>query len=858
MKLILRLAWREIRSQPKFTLFFVLNIAFGMLGFFSLLLLKQSMEEAIETQSRAMLSADISVSGRRAITEEEEKKFVTVIEKLDQGYEPQRRTDIVEMFSMLASDSEKQKKSLLVQVKSIQEGFPLFGSVQLEKFGLLSSGKRPAHLGTYPPMWVYPEILPQLGLKLNELVRLGEQTFQVSDLVQKDIGTAFRLLSLAPKVYIQSQDLERTGLIRFGTTSTSTLFYILKSAPAELVENELQKVLLDPGLDVRSHKTASEQMNRLISYLSDYLALAAVVGLCLSSLGTGFLFRNYINKRFKDIGIFISLGLSRSKSALVFVAVAFLLSLAALLLSTIFSITVSPFLLNLVKAFTPFDLHFSFAFENVFFFFLFCFVTVALSCAPVILKIQDLKPSGLFREHEYATMSHSLKPWLVFPIALAVLWAVAIWQTQSPRVGSIFVASFLGSFLLIYFFARCLFYLIARLPQPHNIQWKIAFRNIVRMGPGVLESFLCLSLGCLLMNLIPQLQTSIRSEITQPESLSLPSFFLFDIQPEQVEPLQQLAKKHQFQLEALSPLVRARLAAINNQTFQKSEENETGQSREEQRNNNFRNRGYNLTYRESLNSSEVIIAGRPFSTQKEKEAEISVEKDFASRLNLKLGDKLSFDIQGVPIEGKIVNLRRVKWNSFQPNFFVVFQSGVLEEAPKTFLASIPSLPRVQRGVLQSELVSQFSNVSIIDVERAIQQILELTEQMSWALFFMAGLCILSGLVVLYSVANLQAYNRRWDYTMLKILGSKLSDLRKSVLVEYGGMAFLAALIGASISLLMSYVLSIYIFDGSFEWNTWSFVLSIAAVIVLSLLVVWIATYVYLKEKPGRYLFNRDL
>jgi putative ABC transport system permease protein len=860
MKLILRLAIREILSQPKFSIFFVINLAFGMLGFFTLLLLKQSIQTAIETQSRAMLSADISISSRRPITREEDQKIKDVISLTDGTYDKDRRSEITEMFSMLASSNETKSTSLLVQVKSVDLQFPLFGSLALERFGLITSGVRPDSPQDYPPLWAYPEVMTQLNLKMGDVVSLGRQKFRVSDSITRDVGTAFRLLSLAPKIYIRSQDLPSTDLLKVGSTNTKTIFYLLKTAEVSEVERKLQAALSDPAIDVKSHRSASEQMNRLVSYLSDYLALAAVVGLCLSALGTAFLFRNYLSRRFKDIGIFTSLGLSRMKSSMIFVCVAFVLAMLALVLSSLFSVVLSPVLLKLVRDFTPFDLRMSFSLESFLLFFLFSILVVAFSCAPIILKIQDLRPSGLFREQDHATVASSLRAWILLPFLLFTIWVVAAWQSNSPKVGLLFVAGLLGSFALVFIFAKTFFSLLKRLPESKLFPVRLAVRNVSRMSPGVLESFLCLSLGCLLTNLIPQLQANIQAEMSQPAGTKLPSFFLFDIQQDQVEKLKSLVAQHQVKIETLSPLVRARLMAINDQETQRTNESNSLQSREEERESRSRNRGYNLSYRNSLNETEELVDGRPFrdNVGEKSIAEVSVEKDFAGRLGIQIGDKLSFDIQGVPVDGRVVNLRRVRWNSFQPNFFIIFQTGFLEEAPKTFLGSIPSLPEETRRALQSSLVSELPNVSMIDVQRAVQQILDLMTQMSWALLFMAVLCVLSGLVVLYSVANLQAYSRRWDYSMLKIMGAGLRDIRISVLVEYGALALLASVIGVTLSVAMSYLLSIYVFDGSFEWSAWSFVLSIGAVTGLSILVVVVASHSYLIEKPGRYLFNRDL
>src|SRR5690606_33719544 len=149
-------------------------------------------------------------------------------------------------------------------------------------------------------------------------------------------------------------------------------------------------------------------------------------------------------------------------------------------------------------------------------------------------------------------------------------------------------------------------------------------------------------------------------------------------------------------------------------------------TREEERANQMRSRTYNLSYRGELAPSETIVAGKPFSGSysvgSNEIPEISVEERFAERIGLKLGDVMGFDIQGVPIAGKIVNLRRVRWTSFHPNFFVQFQPGVLDDAPKMFVAAIPGDQTTDNVKLQTAIVTAFPNVSVIDVSNAIERI----------------------------------------------------------------------------------------------------------------------------------------
>ena len=231
-------------------------------------------------------------------------------------------------------------------------------------------------------------------------------------------------------------------------------------------------------------------------------------------------------------------------------------------------------------------------------------------------------------------------------------------------------------------------------------------------------------------------------------------------------------------------------------------------------------------------------------------AEISVEQKYAESLDLNLGDQLEIEVGGVPIPAVVVNLRRVRWTSFQPNFFVQMQPGVLEAAPKTFIGTLSDLTQKQKEEIQNLLVRKFPSISILDVERTGQAILSVVKQMTWALQVMAALSILAGLVILFCVSREKAYRQRWELNLLKVLGASFGDLRNQVRLEFGILGLAASMAGASLSTLVSYVFAEIIFD-----RVWSFYWQLPVglslvVIILSVLTAEIATRKTLKSKPS--------
>ena len=268
-----------------------------------------------------------------------------------------------------------------------------------------------------------------------------------------------------------------------------------------------------------------------------------------------------------------------------------------------------------------------------------------------------------------------------------------------------------------------------------------------------------------------------------------------------METLQKTLISEKVNLNYLSPMVRARLEKVNGKNFVYYEK--VAMTREQERQQSFRRRNLNLSYRTELSDSEHIVEGRMLATNYDwdsgKPAEVSLEVRYAERMGLKLGDLLTFNVQEVLVEAIVTNLRRVQWNSFQPNFFIIFQPGVLEDAPSTFLGSIGGLDASGKLKIQNRIVSDYPNVSVIDVSRMVERALKISDQMVLALRLMAYLSILAGLVVVFSIARHEVDGRLWELNMLKVLGAKFSDIQKMIQNEFAVLGIFAGMFGVVLS-----------------------------------------------------------
>ncbi len=847
----LKLAIKEIRNNPRFSWFFIFNLSLGLVGFIALNSFQVSIHQHISNRSRAILSADLDIRSTYELKTED----LAYLEEQIGGFEAKTRR--IDFLSMVAG----KESSRLVQILAIDSGYPLYGDVILEDNGKTDQKILAEQLIDNANIWVQPEILTVLNLKKGDSVTIGAKKFGIADsVVDSSSGFAFTS-GFAYSIFMGMEQAKETGLIRMGSRRSHHYFYQLPAGTdAEKVAIRLKDAITErfgknSYLNVNTHNNAGRRMTRFLGYMNDYLGLVSLVALFLAGVGTAYLFRSYLAGNLKDLAILMILGAEKRNTYIFLLLQLAILGTVAALLSVVLSFLFIPVLTGLLADFLPKNFVTIFSWQSIALALAMGMLGSLLFCLPILNRIHHLKPLIIFNESQRSTpQNHRFDPFKYFSYLplLITFWLVAVWQSSSWFVGSIFMGSLLGSFLILGVIGWALIMSANKVSTDIPLVFRLAFRNLYRNKTAVISSFLAIGLGAMLINLIPQIDYGLQKEINKPETTNLPSYFLFDIQPDQVEPLNTIIGEFGYQMENISPWIEARLSHINNVEYTKfAADNST--TREQQRRGGSRRRTQNLSYRPHLYDSESLEAGKPFSGVYNFDSgelpEISLDDRYADNLQVKIGDTLTFDVQGIPIQGKIVNFRKIKWQSMQPNFFVIFQPGVLEEAPSSFLGTIYKVREKDKIGLQNNIVRQFPNVSMVDISMAVKKILEITGQISWAIQVMAFSAIFVGMVVVYSIARYNSQSRMKEINLLKVLGAGFNEIRLIIILEFFIFGLSASLVGSLLSLVAAWVMSLMIFDSIWAISWAILVFTVFVITLLTMIAAYLGTRKVLKQKP---------
>ncbi len=846
---------REIYQDRFFSFLFVLNLALGLTGFISLNIFKNSLESSINSQSKEILGADLGFSARRPITESE----LQIVEDLIEVNF--KKTQLIESYSMVANT---KGNSRLVEIRAIEKDFPFYGEIKLETKGIVDE-RTFNNLNESPKVWISPELLIQLNLSLGDQLIIGESVFEVDDLVLNDIGIQLST-GVAPRIYVSVKQLKKTQLLKLGSVARySYLFYLPQLSNDQLndYKDQIFKKMDQSDIRVYSHKDSGQQMSVLVRRLNDFLGLSSLVALFLAGIGAVFLFQSHFRQKIVQVGILISLGLARWKAFLYHWIQLLILGFLSSIIATLFSFFGLPLFHELTQNLLSYSLNINYDLSVSIIALNLVIGTIASSliCLPVLVDIFQFKPALLFINSFHRNKRTHLLKFISWIPLFVLFWILSIFLSYSFWIGSFFTLLFFSSILLLGLFSLFVFRILNLILNKWTkfLSFRWGLRNLVRKNVPSMACFLSIGMGMALLNLVPQLQYSFEQEFVSSENSVRPDLFLFDLQEDQVSDFKQIiSEKKGVTINQMSPLIRARLIKVNDELFDKGigASGET-LSREEEAEMRFRNRGFNLTYRNDLTPHESLTKGVGFSFPSNEDFfEISLEKRFADRLHLKIGDRLSFDIEGVVVEGKVVNFRHVQWSSFQPNFFVLFQSGALEDAPKTYLVTFSTQNKEVKEEIQSAIVRQIPNVSIIDVSRLINTLSYFVNQMSFALQVMSLLCVIIGFMVVFSIANDQANRNRWEVGLLKSLGASYQTIRLQFLIQYGIISLLSSVVGVLIGFGMSYFISWKIFESLWKINLVYPILSVVFVIIMTVFIVDQAIKSALKTKVTE-LFSRS-
>ena len=816
------MAWRDARSNKKRLFIYVSAIIIGVAAQVAITSFRDSLNNTINNQSKELLGADLEIETEHDFPDKLTAYFDTL---------GGQQSTIVEFPSMVLFPQTGNTR--LSNIRALKGGFPFYGTLETVP------AEASQNFMSNKSALVDRALMTQFDIAVGDSIKVGEVTFPISGSIIKVPGEAAAASMVGPRIFIPYYMLDSTNLVQRGSrVEYKRYFKFAKDRDMEPIEAQVDSLQEELGIDIDTETVAErrQEIGEAVGNLGKFLNLVGFIALLLGGIGVASAIHVYIKQKINTAAILRCFGASSGQTMSIFLIQAVVLGFGGALTGTIMGIGVQYMLPGLFSEFLPVTVELSISWIAIGLG-LFTGTGVALVFALMpLLALREASPLYTLRTMEGALtklLSNNTKGIIYFLIALTVA-GYATLLTQDWQVGLLFTAGMGVSFGLLLLVAKGLIWLIQKFfPSHWTYVWRQGLANLYRPNNQTSTLMLSLGLGMLLVSTLYFSQDMLMEQLNFATRDDAPNLILFDVQSDQNEGVNKILNQNDAPIIQNVPMVTMNLASINGISVDSIAEDTTRDVR-----GWALRREYRSTYRDSLIDSETLAEGEFIGKADPSEGliPISPAKEIVDDLAIDIGDTLTFDVQGVPIETYVSSIREVDFQRVQPNFFMLFPSGVLEDAPQFFITVTRVPNREASAQLQQAVVREYPNVSAIDVSLILETINQFIDKISFAIQFMALFSIITGLIVLASSVATSRFQRVKESVLLRTLGASKKQILKIISIEYLFLGILSALTGLILSVASTWLLGYFYFDLTFVPNLWVIGLGTLVVTLLTILI----------------------
>ncbi|WP_440876831.1 ABC transporter permease [Thalassotalea sp. PLHSN55] len=801
----LRLLHHELR-RGELTIIF-LAIVLAVATVFSLSGFTGQVKQAILTSSTNTIAADQVLRSSREVPidviKESEQQGLTLAKK-------------IETNSMAFAGEEM----LLTELSAVSKGYPLRGKLKVKT----SLSQQVAQEATAPAagkVWVEPSILGRMQVNIGDEIELGFAKFVIAGVVTDIPDRSFRVWVSGPTIILNIDDMAKTELIQ--PASRVTYKYLFTGEREDI---DAFGTWLKPQLNEAQRwydaKRSQNRLANIVTTAEEFLSLASMLGIVLAAVAVSVASRRYGQRHQSTVAVFKALGASQSHVQKLYclhwsllsaisIGVGLVLGYILLLLGTA-AIESYLSLDETTLGFTPFI--------TAIFTGLLC--SLAFAVEP-LSKLVNTSPLAVIRGFSKSnTLTFSLKQTL--PL-LALFTLLFIFSRDLIMSVSLLLGGLCVSMVLL-LVGRIFMNAGRSIGSKAGKSWHLALANLRRRANENSVQLVSFTIAIKLLLLITVIKGSILSDWQEQFPESTPNHYLINVASNEVQPLAEYAQDNAISNQGFYPIYRGRLSAINGEkTIRTSPSEQDAQQTDDEQNSEQTQgrrgigRELSLTWLGDKPEDNQIVAGTWWQLADNK-PQVSIESTIAERLDIVMGDKLTFDLGGVSFSVPVTSIREVNWQSRKLNFYMIFNEAALTQFTSTSVSAW-MVPEQQKSQVY-QFLSQFPTISVMDFGAIMKQIEQMIEQISIAIELILILVVLAGSLVLVAQVQSSMEERERELAILRTLGAKGALLRNSTLFEFVALGAIAGLMASIAMEIAVFFLHTQVFNmpASFHFQYW--------------------------------------
>ena len=819
LALAMRMLMREWKSGELGVLVLAITVAVSALtgvGF-----LVDRIGIAVDNQAGEVLAADVVLESGQVMDDK------AVDEAKRRGLRTARKTGL---FSVVFNGDASQLSSL----RAVSAEYPLRGQVKLsdQPFGTpeIATG-----IPARGEVWPESRLAAALGANVGTQLNIGASTFRVSRILisRPDQGATF--LELAPSLVMNEEDLPATELIQPGSRlRRAQLFAGERSEVADFkkwLENNKK-----PNEEIEDVEDSAPQIKSAIDRSARFLRIASLVAVLLCAIAVAMAARRYVQRHLDSVALLKTLGATRGFVLTVSLSQLVVIGLSAAILGSLIGFVTQSWLVQLLSGWLRGDLPppglapLGVGFLTA--------IAVLGGCAlPPLLQLSRTPALRVLRRDVGPP-----PPMVILAFGPAVL-AIAFliwWVMRDVKVFAAFTVGLAAFVLVVAVAGWLLVKLTTRLRGGVGVSWRYGIANLGRRRTESIVQLSAFALGIMMLLVLTVVRNDLLGDWRRSLPADTPNFFFINIPSDESREFATFLEERGAEEVRVRPMVRARMTHINGKAVEDIQF-------ETQRGRGFANRDQNITWSGELNRDNEITAGKWFSAEDAGKPLVSVSTEYFEELKLKLGDTLTFDVAGETQTAAVSSVRKVKWDSFQPNFFLIFAPGLLDGAQGTYMTAVHMDARNPKTI--GDLVRRFPSVSVFNVDDLLAQVRSVIDKALAAVQSVFLFTLMAGLVVLIAAVQASRDERRYESAMLRTLGARRGTVLKGLLSEFAMLGVLSGTLAATGASIAGMYIARKVLQIPYEFDPWVWFYGLVGGGLLVCVAGWLATRSVVNQPP---------
>jgi putative ABC transport system permease protein len=697
--------------------------------------------------------------------------------------------------------------SSIASINAVSSGYPLRGQLKVSD-RLNGASEQTRDIPAPGEVWVDPRLLARMNTRVGESLQLGNVSLRVTRALEARPDQGSQFVNLAPTVLMRIEDIDRTGLKGPGSR---VQYAQLFAGDAERIASFSRWLMpqLKRGERPQEVRDASQQVANSMERASRFLNLTSLTSVLLAGVAVAMAARRYATRHLDRVALMKALGASQALVLNISLIELLLLGVLAGVLGVTLGYVAQQGLAviarDLVSGALPQP-----SMAPLWLGIITPIIVLAGFALPPLMQLKRVPPARVLRHNDAPPPLRYLS---VYGIALAALVGLLWLLVRDERLIAYVLGGTVGVIVVLSLVGWLLVKSLGGLRRAVGVSWRYGVANIARRGRDSVVQLTAFGMGLMVLLLLLVVRNDLLDDWRTSLPANAPNQFLINIAPDQTQALTSFFVAHGVAKPVLVPMLRARLQSINDTPIRDWRVRD-GRGRE------FAERESNLSWADDLQAGNKIVAGRWWQANDGGGARVSVEQGFADSLGIKLGDRITYDVSGTPITATVSSLREVRWDSFKPNFFMVFSPGVLDKVVGSYITSV-HLESGQRSIM-GEFYRRFPEVTAIDIDALLTQVRSVMDNAALAIQYVFGFSLLAGITVLLAAIQSTRDERRYESAMLRTLGASRRVVLQGVAAEFIVLGLLAGLLGAMAASVIGYVLATEVFNLKYtlDLNVW--------------------------------------